>query len=282
MTRYRFYARSATVRIDHTVIRTENDGSKIASLVFIPTTSPSGSVRYGLDGAILSTSAAIDLRQHDSDSVVDPLWAQIGTRLDGWVEKKSGTRGQFIGLRWPWQQYPTRITTFFTPSPSSVLLPRVHLIGPGCPMGLEVEDHVIPPLSGYTNAQWDIAKRKAPFLNADNGPRISPIGVGKTYELMFWEAGTADPTFSVAPAVRNTLLQHPIYAYADPQWVVKAELPRPNAAKAPLSDPTIEMALDASFDWMTRQRKDEFDYGIWNFGDVQYDWAPADTWGLFR
>ncbi len=112
---------------------------------------------------------------------------------------------------------------------------------------------MIPPLSGYTNAQWDIAKRKAPFLNADNGPRISPIGVGKTYELMFWEAGTSDPTFGLAPAVRNTLLQHPIYAYVDPQWVVKAELPGPNAAKAPLSDPTIETALDASFDWMTRQ-----------------------------
>jgi hypothetical protein len=280
VTRYRFYARSATVRIDHTLIRTENDGSKIASLVFTPTTSPSGSVRYGL-----STSTAIDLRQHDSDSVVDPLWANIGTRLDGWVEKKSATRGQFIGLRWPWQQYPTRITTFFTPPPSNVLLPRVHLIGPGCPMGLEVEDHVIPPLRDYTEEQWDIAKRKAPFLNADNGPRISPIGVGKTYELMFWEAGTSDPTFSLAPAVRNRLLQHPIYAYADPQWVVKAELPGPNAAKPnsplPVLYPTIEEALDASFDWMTRGRKDEFDYGIWNFGDVQYEWAPADAWGVF-
>lgn len=283
VTRYRFYAGSATVRIDHTLIRTENDGSKIASLAFTPAKAPSGSFRYGLDSRTRNTSTPIDLQQNDSDSVVNKHGAQIGTKLDGWVQTASATRSQFIGLRWPWQQYPIRITTSLAFLPNSGLVPSVHLIGPGAPMGLDVEDHVIPPLSGYIEGQWNIPEKKAPLLNHENGPRITPIGVGKTYELLYWNAGTSDPTFSLAPVVRNTLLQHPIYAYADPKWVVKAGLPSPNAAtpKARLSYNVIERALDASFDWMTRERKDEFDYGIWNFGDIQYDWAPADKWGVF-
>lgn len=110
----------------------------------------------------------------------------------------------------------------------------------------------------------------------EGGTPLSPYGVGKTYELLAWESNSAVPASGhvVSPQHKNALLQTPIYAYADPVQSVKANLPNPVSARNVDSFPTIETAIENAFDWVTRQRQEEGDYGTFNFGDLQYDWYP--------
>jgi hypothetical protein len=279
ITRYRFYARTAAVQIDHTIVRTEaHDASRIAALWFEPMTSPIGTtVTYGLDGATQTTSVATSRYQSAPHTVVNELGTTVGSHLDGWIQENPTLRTarQFIALRWPWQQFPTRIDAAST---GGALSSRVYLIGPrpGAPLALTPGANAIPPLLSLVVEQWDMAAGKAPYLNQIDGERMDALGVGKSWELVFWQAPSTDATYALAPAVRNTLVQQPIYVSADPAFAVAAGLPGPNAPVA--SPPTLlDRTMDDVFDWVTRTRDDEYDYGIWNFGDVQYDWTPPNA-----
>lgn len=110
-------------------------------------------------------------------------------------------------------------------------------------------------------------------------PALSPAGVAKSYALLVWpsSASAAATAHAVLPAQRNALLQTPIYAYPAPAHAVLAGLPSPMSAADPASFPEIEGAIEKAFDWVTRQREAEGDYGTFNFGDVQYDWTADYT-----
>ncbi len=265
VTRMRFHARSAAVKVHHTIVWTESDLPRIASLAFAPTgVPPAERVDSAIDGETI-TAEAIDLRQVDWNVVQDGREgnADLGASLDGWVQLTSKNRALFAALRWPWQQHPTRVE-----ATRSQL--KLHVIGPGDPMSLAARDVAIDELKAFSNAQWDIAANKGPY-----GP-VSPRGVAKTYEILVWDAGPGDPGRSLSPQVKNTLLQHPVYAYADPAFVALAGLPSPMSARDPASFPDIERAVAASFAWATRESAEEGDYGVWNYGDIQYDWQPVE------
>ncbi|MAG31609.1 MAG: hypothetical protein CL908_12045 [Deltaproteobacteria bacterium] len=74
--------------------------------------------------------------------------------------------------------------------------------------------------------------------------------------------------------MKNTLLQHPVYAYPDPVYATKADLPTPVSPVDAAQFTTLEAAIENSFDWLTRTNAEYGDYGVWNYGDIQYDWSP--------
>ena len=276
VTRYRFHAGSGIVRVDHTLVwRVASDCSRIASLAFVPREVSSGAMSVGVDGAAEAVADTLDLRQVGPTRIVDALDVERGAKLDGWLALRNAERDVFWGMRWPWQQYPTRVTVS---GEGGAQRAAIHLIGPGASLSLDVTEHAIPELRGFVSGGWNIPERKAPRLGGPDPRLINPVGLGKSYELMLWNSPNTGADYLLAPEIKARLLHQPIFAYADPDWVSRAELPSPSVSRAAdHAEVTIERALDAMFDWMTRERSDEHDYGIWNYGDIQYDWRPSYT-----
>ena len=320
-TRIRFYAQTPYTRLYHTMVWTgKEDDTGIASLAFVPKTKigPGVQYAYAVNNQELTTPA-IDLFQTDAHTLfADPGPSPRG-RFDGWVEARGGPQKVFTALRWPWQQYPVRleagkggmrlhaigprIQTPMSLAPKDLASPR------GAPMHLEnYEDaytnlrehrsddplwHPAPVCLPAVCEAGDTCKtvdgkpqcdRPNPTIHTELGAydtRLSPYGIGKTYEFLVWESNSAFPASGhvVNSQHKNALLQTPIYAYADPVQSVKANLPNPVSARDVDSFPTIETAIENAFDWVTRQREEEGDYGTFNFGDLQYHWVASDIVG---
>ncbi len=111
-------------------------------------------------------------------------------------------------------------------------------------------------LKTFTNAYWHIPNNKGPYRP------LSPLGVGKTWELILWFDDDR-----VDDDVKNNLLQHPVMAYADPAFSTQADLPSPVSPYNAVANPEIEGAIESAFDWVTRREARKGDYGVWNFGD---------------
>lgn len=262
ITRMRFQAGSAAVTLYHTIVWTSDDRPRIASLAYAPPVpGRAAGLVTGVDGRRL-TARSFDLRQVAWDSVRGASGAAAGRALDGWVQWAAGDRTWFVGVRWPWQQHPMRIEAGAGGT-------KVHLLGAEKPVSLAARDVAVDAVKNFTSKHWDIQAHRGPY----DAP-ISPRGVAKTYELLVWEAARGDAAATLSPEARNTLLQRPIFAYADPRFAAAAGLPSPMSSRDPSAFPDIEQAIDAAFAWATRERADEGDYGAWNFGDIQYDWLP--------
>ena len=265
VTRLRFYAGLRFARLYHTLIWTSDAATRIGSLELeTRSASPSLQVRTSVDGVPVTTFGSYRLRQVDWNEARDGSGQAVGQHWDGWVERKGVRRSLFAALRWPWQQHPVGFHAY------GAKKLRLGLIQPIDPMSLAANDVVISPLRDYKDASFDLQANEGPY-----GP-LSPRGVGKTHEVLIWHArrGTAD--YALDPAVKNTLLQRPIIAYADPRFVVQAQLPSPLSVYNPAEFPEIERAIENAFGWYTRERAEEWDYGVWNFGDLQYDWKPTN------
>lgn len=316
VTRMRFYARTPYVRVYHTMTWTDSAQRGISSLAFVPKRAigPTPQFIYAADGTF-NKVPALDLFQTGPSTLVTATRASAGKRFDGFIEANWGTAAAnklFVGLRWPWQQFPVRAQGVSALGSNSLTL---HAIGPRTPMSLaaaELASPAGPPLhlerfeDPYTNlrahmsddalfhpnnmcggVQCPVGTQCSPFLTCVSGPpmlhpesgayspALSPKGVAKTYEYLVWESNAADAStgHAISPQHRNALLQTPIVAYADPAHAVLAGLPSPVSAKDTAAFPEIEGAMDRAFDRMMLMKESEGDYGTFNFGDVQYDWT---------
>lgn len=266
-TRFRFYANSPIVRIYHTMVWTKDDSVRIGELAFSQSSfapSIAGPMvevgRTAVDGVAQPPSKVITLYQETWNRVVDANGSRLGYQWDGWIEAKNVQESVFLGLRWPWQQHPTAAHY----GPNGL---EVRLIGPIIPMSLTANDVAAIPVKGFLsdNPNWDLAKNKGPYGH------LSPRGIAKTYELIYWPtpAQTGPPS-----DVKNTILQHPIYGYAYPEFATRANLPSPASPYDPEGFPIIEAAITNAFEWVTKESAVDGDYGTWNFGDAQYKWEP--------
>ena len=274
VTRIRVYAGCSYARIYHTLIWTVDEKTQIGGLHYA-LSFPGGQVQAGLDGH------AVDLPPDGTIFQAD--WnvargAASGTHLDGWLAAPAGG-GVFTGLRWAWQQFPTSVG-----ATSSELV--LGLIGPEKPLSLLPMDAAVDAVKRVGNVlenggmdAWD-TNANVPYRPGGKDHKegwISPRGVAKTYEILVW-LGDKD----VSPEIKNILLQHPVFAYADPQFAVRASLPSPASACDPVKFPDVEGALKRAFDWTTVERARDFDFGVWNYGDIQWAWVELGGYTTYR
>jgi hypothetical protein len=277
--RYRFYAGLSFARVYHTLVWTADAAPRIGALRFTTSAFASAEsrgaapfpgsgtafpleLRTGIDGATIAASGAYDLDQADWNAVQSGAGQLLGRQWDGWAELRIPTRSLFAALRWPWQQHPTGFA-------ADAGFLSLELIDPALPMSLRANDVVIPPLHDYDTGYTDLVNDTGPYVP------LSPRGVGKTHELLLWFALRGTRDFALAPSMKNALLQRPVAGHADPAFVARAGLPSPMSPYDPAAFPEIEGAIERAFDWYTRERAEEWDYGVWNFGDLQYDWNPS-------
>ncbi len=274
VTRLRFYAGCSYVRIYHTMIWTVDEKTPIGGLHYaLPV--PGGPVQAGLDGRAVGLPPDGVIFQTDWNAA---RGAVSGEHLDGWLFSAAG-QGYFSGFRWAWQQFPTSVAA----SASALSL---GLIGPEKPLSLLPLDAAVDAVkrSGTVLENggmdfWDTNTNVAykPGGKDHKEGWISPRGIAKTYEILVWFGDQ-----NVPPEIKNVLLQHPVLAYADPNFAVKASLPSPASAYDPQSFPEAESALKRAFGWMTAERARDGDYGVWNYGDLQWQWRELGGYAPYR
>ncbi len=266
ITRLRLYAGSATARLYHTMIWLRGPESTIAEVTFLtPERNGAFTLHAGVDGqTITATSKVLALQQTDWNQVTG---SATGEHLDGWIAADHGNTRQLLALRWPWQQYPTQLHGSTTGQLG------IRLIGPTSPMSLRAEDVAVPAVQSNIDV-WNLRIFREGVPGNDvvwNGkearPHISPRGVARTWEILL----SHDP--DATPAQLNTLAQHPVLGFADPAFAVQAQLPSPAAPVDDARHGEIETALRSAFGFYTRQDQAYGDYGVWNWGDLQWTWT---------
>jgi len=275
VTRARFYADCPFVRVFHTMIWHADANVRIGELSF--RSDPVGRdcrAMAGLDGKRIGPATSLSLSQNDWNVV---RGISNGKQLDGWIQVSNNKEAQFASLRWPWQQFPTGLST----SDGHV---ELRLIGPEKPMSLEAEDVAVE----YVRSQmetWNLrvfddqALWSMKYNGPEARPHISPRGVARTYEMLLWYDTADSPT---TPEQKNVLAQQPVLAYADLAFATRANLPSPMSPRDPARFPVMENALDRAFDWFTRERAFDGDFGTWNFGDVQWAWIGRGGYTTYR
>lgn len=263
ITRVRLYANCPLVRVYHTIVWLTDHHTRLGGLRFVNSERIAvGRARVGLDGEVVTPKAeSLHLRQVDWNRVEG---AAAGRQLDGWVEVSSPQERVTAILRWPWQQFPTGIR---------VRDGRIELglIDPGKPLSLAAKDVIVPPMDFEELQQrYGTHSVHVPGAKDDKTAVVTPRGVSKTYEFVLWFDKPGD---EVPAPFKNTLVQHPIYAFADPAFATLANEPCEVSPPDVKRFPHVEEALDACFDWLTLERARDGDYGLWNFGDVQHGWG---------
>ncbi len=308
VTRYRVYAGQPFMRVYHTLVWQTDTSVRIGGLWFTPAGGHRGHVAEsgqrpdrslspeqamataGVDGKAVALKDAT-LRQ-DEWNVVSG--AAQGAKLDGWVEvalrghgASAGQRPDpnvspdqtdrlLVALRWPWQQFPTA----FRGKDGRI---SVGLLAPREPMSLAALDVAVDTVKADVKA-WNLRTFDGAKLwnVTHNGPdalgHISPRGVAKTWEMMVWR----DKAGAAKAEIMNLLAQQPVLGFADPAFAVKAGLPSPASPRDVKAFPTVEAALERAFDWYTLERATDGDYGVWNWGDLQWCWTRAQGYTIYR
>lgn len=258
-TRYRVYKNAPLAKIHHTMEWTGDGTQKLSSLSYVAdgTGSPTA-LKAGLDNAAISSATSVEVRQTAHDTATG---THTGTRLDGWIAVESAAGNIFAAVRWPWQQHPVKMSL-------STTRQAIELFSPENASGLSAyEVAATDTLKNFTSSIWDIPNSIGPYGS------LSPRGISKTWELMLWNGSESTSYY-----LRNELLQNPVLAYADPEYVCGVGLPSPMAVKDAENMAEVEDALDAVFDWIAEYRAFESDYSVWDFGDSQWDWKTGE-WG---
>jgi len=266
ITRYRFYPGEPFVRIYHTMIWQVDDSITIGELRFDTTEQLSdGPASVGLDGKVIS-GKNVTVKQTGASTAAGDA---TGKQIDGWVQVRNDKQSLFGAVRWPWQQFPTRVS-----AKAGQL--SIGLIGPDQPMSLKPADIAVPTVQPpRVFSEWDIQD----IVNgAKKVEQISPRGVAKTWELLLW---FGDKNDAVTPQQKNAILQTPVFAYADPAFATRASLPNPMSPHDPERFPLIEASLSRTFDWFSQPLERDGDFGTWNYGDVQWQWTMRG-WPIYR
>jgi hypothetical protein len=268
-TRYRAYAGQPFVRVYHTMTWLTDHQTTIGKLAFRPVLPAGATLTAGLDGRTVIANAGgnLELRQED--------WQRVdgtaqGRHLDGWLAATAAEQTLVMALRWPWQQHPTALAATARGEA------ELRLIGPPQPMSLAPLDVAVPAVKENIPS-WNLRIFRDGEPGNDvvwNGPEalahVSPRGVARTWELLLWYGQP-----ELAPELKNAALQQPLLAYAAPAFAVRAGLPSPSSPYDPQRFPELESGLQRAFDWYTRAQAEYGDYGTWNWGDLQWQWAHA-------
>ncbi|MHC4872706.1 MAG: exo-rhamnogalacturonan lyase family protein [Planctomycetota bacterium] len=265
--RFRFYKDLPFVRVYHTMIWQDDARIKIAALDFKHNTAEPTLVTAGLDNKAISPDAKNNLLLRQA-AYKKAEGTAAGIGIDGWLNFKNKKENIFTGLRWAREMFPTA----FKADKSSAF---ISLIGPEKPLGLSHLDMAVDAVKGNIKI-WDTAiyhgglsMQDVSYWAEECIPFYSPRGVARTWEMLIWYGDD-----KIDSKIKNIFVQHPVYAYADPEFAVEAELPNPATAFNKKKFPEVEDAIERAFDWYTREYEEDGDFGIWNYGGLQWVFTP--------
>ena len=280
VTRVRYYAKCPFLRLYHTMVWLKDQRTRLGSLVFTPPgpLGP-GKASAGVDGRRAGPAASIELAQTNWNTVIGTA---KGEHWDGWAQVADERASLFLALRWPWQQFPVSVAA----GGGRI---GMGLLGPKRPMSFDPMDVAVDYVKTTPRVikSWNLRIFQKdpvkPWSVRYNGvaarPHVSPRGIAKTWEMLLWRDAAHPKT---PPEVKNVFAQHPVLAYADPAFACRASIPSPMSPRDAKRFPVIENALERAFGWITRENPFDGDYGVWNFGDIQWCWVGRAGYTCYR
>lgn len=263
--RFRFFNQSSFVQVSHTLIWTTDASRKLQScrVSLPPLADKVNQITTSMDGRTLHDAESLrclqsdwnraEIRSDDSNGK--------GRQLDGWITATTDRVELFAGIADIWQTHDKGLEVDSRGRLFVDLWPKGRL------MDLAPESIAVKAVSDPADIEkWDVHT----FVNghARDHDYISPRGAAKTHGMLFW---FDDPNGErLTNSQKMALLQDLPFALADPGFSSKAGLPSPFTPRNPRRFPKIEQALDAAFDWVTLLQAEEGDFGMWNWGDVQW------------
>lgn len=293
-TRYRFWEGLSMVKIYHTMIWDRDSSVKIKELKFTRTVDSSSTFKIGFTpDSVYDHSVNTVGRQINYNSVKWDNTTTVSGKLDGYIHATNAGNPVFMGLRWPWQQFPTGFqyqsgtasVLLIGPTPSTPQSLYLTDIAPANVLALQPDPFTPNAQYGGNGFGWEAGRGQSitvggaqvagySTLNDIVTPAlISPRGAARTYEITLW-FGDSD----VPNDIKNILIQQPIYGYIDPSFAVLAGIPTPATAKSDIVYPEMETALERVFNFTTKtlasdaERAGNSSFGTWNWGDIQWQW----------
>ncbi len=266
--RFRFFEQSSFVQVFHTLIWTTDASRQLQScrVCLPPLADQVSRIATSMDGRRLHGAETLRCLQSDWNraEIRSDNSNGEGRQLDGWITATTARVNIFAGIADIWQNHDKGIEV----DPQGRLF--VDLWPKGRLMDLSPEAVAVEAVSDPVDVEkWDVNTYVEGHQR--DHETISPRGCAKTHEMLFWfDASTSTQGTHLTDSQKMALLQNRPFALADPGFSGRAGLPSPFSQRDPQHFPKIEKALDAAFDWVTLSQAEEGDFGMWNWGDVQW------------
>lgn len=293
-TRFRFWEGLSMVKIYHTMIWDRDSTVQIEELKFTRTVDGSSTFKIGFtpDSAYDNSSNTVGRQINYNDVKWDDITTVAG-KLDGYINVTGPGDPLFMGLRWPWQQFPTGFQhevdsasiLLIGPNPSAPMSLYLTDIAPANVLALQPDPFTPNSQYGSNGWGWEAGQPSGITVGSFQAAGystvsdittpafVSPRGAARTYEITLW-FGDND----VPPHIKNILIQQPIFGYVDPNFAVLAGIPSSSTAKSDTFYPEFETALERVFNFTTKtlasdaERAGNSSFGTWNWGDIQWQW----------
>ena len=263
--RFRFFNQSSFVQVSHTLIWTTDASRQLQNcrVCLPPLADRISRITTSMDGRSRQGAAPLRCLQSDWNraEIHSDNSNSKGRQLDGWIAATTARVNIFAGIADIWQNHNKGLQV----DPQGRLF--VDVWPQGRLMNLAPEAVAVKAVSKPADkAKWDVNTFVAGHQRDHD--YISPRGCAKSHEMLFW---FDDPNrVHLTNPQKMALLQDRPFVLADPGFSCRAGLPSPFTSRDPQRFPKIERALDAAFDWVTLSRAEEGDFGMWNWGDVQW------------
>ncbi|MFV1994404.1 MAG: hypothetical protein ACC661_03115 [Verrucomicrobiales bacterium] len=267
--RFRFFNRSSFVQVSHTLIWTADASRRLQSfrVCLPPLAGRVGGVAAGMDGGSHRGAEALRCLQSDWNraAIRSEDSKGEGRQLDGWISATTAGAKVFAGIADIWQNHDKGLEVDSRGRLFVDLWPQGRL------MDLSPGAVAVEAVSDPADVEkWDVNTFAKGHLRDHES--ISPRGCAKSHEVLFWFEPAGEGS-ELTNAQKMALLQDRPFALADPGFSGRAGLPSPFSRRDPERFPRIEEALDAAFDWITLSRAEEGDFGMWNWGDLQWNFT---------
>ncbi|MFP3905280.1 MAG: hypothetical protein ACLFWB_13630, partial [Armatimonadota bacterium] len=234
---------------------------------------------FGLDGgraskADIGSYLIQDAADHYSIHSPSHEVVAEGERAAGWMDCSTDDRGVTVGIRHVWEEYPKELSC----GGSEVV---AHLWPTDCQKPLDFDARAV--LGPELYAQWD----KVYWRNWYKGgldQYDQAFGLAKSNDLMIaFHAG------SQSQADLCHTLDEPVIVSASPEWMCSSDVMGPVHPRDPDRFPEDEAKMDLGFDRFEWLRKHLGNYGLIDYGDVNYNltfdeeherWLPS-PWRRF-
>ena len=301
--RLTFYRDQPRIKITHTFYVSENTAVVLfpALGLDIPL-AVGGNVTTGVDGQAVSVPGdSLALWQDSTETPLYPKCDQFapfcklfadgnrratpfhkGEKSDGWIRLGGGDKAVTVTLRRLWQEFPKglrlsdgRLRVEFWPEikPQPMDLRRIDQRFPDDYNHFKIGEG--RNIRGY-EYNMKVYHR---CMTKERELRCSALGIGKSHEVWLDFSAPTVPAPALAQAA-----DRPLLPFVTPAWNRYTNALGAFHPEDRKNFPTIEAAWEFAWDTLMKHQREWFNwYGMFNWGDFQTDYFPAEKrWGYYN